>query len=74
MKCPKKTVLGALALALAIAALGMWSDPPARAQETPKAGGELVVLGAGRAAVVRRAPGGDVRRPALDGARSTASW
>jgi peptide/nickel transport system substrate-binding protein len=41
MKCPKKGVLGALALALGIAALGVWSDPPARAQETPKAGGEL---------------------------------
>ena len=41
MKCPKKAVLGALALALGIAALGMWSDPPARAQETPRAGGEL---------------------------------
>ena len=38
MKYPKKGVLGALALALGIAALGMWSDPPARAGRPPRAG------------------------------------
>ena len=42
MKCTRKTVLAALALAVAIAALAIWSpDRPARAQETPRAGGEL---------------------------------
>ena len=42
MKCTKKSVLAALALAVAIAVLGVVvPDTPARAQETPKAGGEL---------------------------------